>query len=78
MNQQGTMANDSSAAQVVYVCPMHKDVRQSAPGKCPKCNMDLMPEGTRFGMLRHMVRSPMMIGVVIVAVAAVAAVLLLR
>jgi heavy metal-binding protein len=20
-----------------YICPMHASVRQSAPGKCPKC-----------------------------------------
>lgn len=38
----------------VYRCPMHSDVRQANPGKCPKCNMDLLPEGTRFMMLRHM------------------------
>ena len=53
-----------------YICPMHADVREQAPGKCPKCRMDLMPEGTRFGMLRHMVKNPVMLiimGVVMVA-----------
>ena len=43
----------------IYVCPMHSDVRQPNPGKCPKCGMDLLPEGTRFGMLRHMMSSPL-------------------
>ena len=43
----------------VYFCPMHSDVRQPNAGKCPKCGMDLLPEGTRFGMLRHMMSSPL-------------------
>jgi len=45
----------------VYLCPMHRDVRQQGPGKCPKCGMDLLREGTRFGMLRHMTKSPLML-----------------
>ena len=31
------------------ICPMHSGVRQSWPGKRPKCGMDLLP-GTRFGL----------------------------
>jgi|SRR3989338_738542 len=27
-----------------YVCPMHPEVRQSQPGKCPKCGMTLTME----------------------------------
>lgn len=27
----------------VYTCPMHPKVRQSGPGRCPKCGMDLVP-----------------------------------
>lgn len=42
----------------VYFCPMHTEVRQAAPGKCPTCGMPLLPEGTRFGLLQHMIRSP--------------------
>jgi len=42
-----------------YVCPMHKDVRQASPGKCPKCGMALLPEGARFGMVRHMMSNPL-------------------
>jgi len=26
-----------------HVCPMHPEVRQMGPGRCPKCGMDLMP-----------------------------------
>ena len=43
----------------VYTCPMHKDVRQAGPGKCPHCGMALLPEGTRFAMLRHMFSNPL-------------------
>ncbi len=25
----------------VYTCPMHPEVRESAPGRCPKCGMAL-------------------------------------
>jgi len=24
-----------------YYCPMHPEIVQSSPGKCPKCGMDL-------------------------------------
>ena len=43
----------------IYVCPMHGDVRQQGPGKCPKCGMALLPEGTRFALLRHMASNPL-------------------
>src|SRR5216117_1028879 len=29
----------------MYTCPMHPDVRQPAPGSCPKCGMALEPVG---------------------------------
>jgi hypothetical protein len=57
----------------VYLCPMHAGVRQPGPAKCPKCGMDLQPEGTRFGMLRHMVKSPAMIIVMVAIMAAIMA-----
>src|SRR5262249_1388397 len=31
-----------ATAEKVYECPMHPDVRQSTPGKCPKCGMQLL------------------------------------
>jgi hypothetical protein len=33
--------------------------------------MDLLPEGTRFGMLRHMTRSPLMLVIMAVAMIAI-------
>ncbi|MDO8263810.1 MAG: heavy metal translocating P-type ATPase [Gallionella sp.] len=29
---------------VMYTCPMHPEIRQPAPGSCPKCGMALEPE----------------------------------
>lgn len=49
-----------------YLCPMHAEVRQPNVGKCPKCGMDLLPEGTSFAMLRHMVKNPMMLMIMVV------------
>lgn len=28
----------------IHTCPMHPEVRQEAPGNCPKCGMPLVPE----------------------------------
>ena len=35
--------NDDHGAMgsTVYTCPMHPEIRQSYPGKCPKCGMTL-------------------------------------
>jgi Heavy metal binding domain len=57
----------------VYRCPIHSDVRQQNLGKCPKCGMDLLPEGTRFGMLRHMISSPLHIVVMVALMATIMA-----
>ena len=32
------------SAAVIYTCPMHPEVKESAPGKCPKCGMTLEPK----------------------------------
>jgi Heavy metal binding domain len=53
---------------------MHASVRQSEPGKCPKCSMDLLPEGTRFAMLRHMTKSPLTIVIMVAVMLAIMAV----
>ena len=29
---------------VIYVCPMHPDIREKSRGTCPKCLMDLVAE----------------------------------
>ena len=63
----------------LHSCPMHREIHQSAPGKCPKCGMDLLPEGTRFGMLRHMAQSPLMLTIMVaIMVAAMAAFMMMR
>jgi rubrerythrin len=31
------------AAKQLYTCPMHPEVISDQPGKCPKCEMDLVP-----------------------------------
>jgi RND family efflux transporter MFP subunit len=32
----------STASGDLYVCPMHPEVQQHGPGRCPKCGMDLV------------------------------------
>lgn len=34
----------ANGAQVLYVCPMHPEIRQPLPGSCPLCGMALEPE----------------------------------
>ncbi len=34
-----------AAREAHYTCPMHPEVRQGAPGTCPKCGMALEPAG---------------------------------
>jgi len=31
------------APAATYTCPMHPEVRETAPGRCPKCGMALEP-----------------------------------
>ena len=33
----------STQPAAAYMCPMHPDVMTTEPGKCPRCNMDLVP-----------------------------------
>lgn len=67
----------NTGPQATYLCPMHADVRQPGPGKCPRCGMDLLPEGTRFGMLRHMAKSPVMFAVMAVTMLVVMALIMM-
>jgi Heavy metal binding domain len=63
-----------------YYCPMHPNVQQLNPGKCPHCGMALLPEGTRFAMLRHMMSNPthMVIMAALMAGLMAAAMMLMR
>ena len=40
----------------IYTCPMHPDVQQERPGKCPKCGMQLVPKN-RDGAANEMERA---------------------
>lgn len=41
---QAVKAEIPAGAEVMYICPMHPQVRQSKPGNCPICGMTLEPE----------------------------------
>lgn len=69
--------NQEQSAGKTYFCPMHPEVRQPKPGKCPNCGMDLLPEGTRFAMLRHMTKSPTMLVVMLVVMVVIMAMVLM-
>ena len=34
-------ANEEQAT--IYTCPMHPEIRENKPGRCPKCGMNLEP-----------------------------------
>jgi hypothetical protein len=36
---------DEKEKPMTYTCPMHPEVHQNQPGKCPKCSMELAPAG---------------------------------
>ncbi len=38
-------ATPESPEETVYSCPMHPEVKASAPGRCPECGMELLREG---------------------------------
>ena len=42
----GTTSSPSAphSSPLSYTCPMHPEIRQAAPGSCPKCGMALEPE----------------------------------
>jgi P-type Cu+ transporter len=62
----------------IYLCPMHSDVREANPGKCPTCHMDLVPEGAKFGMLHHMAKSPMVIAAMAAVMLVIMAFIMMR
>lgn len=39
-----SMPAASEKGDVIYTCPMHPEIKQNSPGKCPKCGMNLVPE----------------------------------
>jgi Cu+-exporting ATPase len=43
LNPEATKSQDV-APGTIYTCPMHPEIREKAPGTCPKCGMALEPE----------------------------------
>ncbi len=37
-------AQSFSEKKIIYTCPMHPEVKQSTPGRCPGCSMELIQE----------------------------------
>ena len=37
----------NAQTKVIYTCPMHPEIRQAGPGKCPKCGMALVKKTIR-------------------------------
>jgi hypothetical protein len=60
-----------------YYCPMHSDVHAVGGGKCPHCHMDLVPEGSKLGIVRHMLGSPLHLAVMIALMLAIMAALMM-
>lgn len=46
-------AEPASIGETIYTCPMHPEVQQNGPGKCPKCGMDLVPKREDGGAREH-------------------------
>jgi hypothetical protein len=68
---------DISNSGSTYICPMHPSVRQSSPGKCPKCGMALVPESARFALLRHMTSNPVHLVVMALVMLAVMSIVMM-
>ena len=45
MQRENASHGEHGAPATEYTCPMHPEVRQAGPGKCPKCGMFLEPVG---------------------------------
>lgn len=49
----GSSTTTGDAGATVYSCPMHPEVRQPAPGRCPKCGMTLVPTPPATPAMNH-------------------------
>ncbi len=63
----------TSSSTPAYYCPMHASVLRPLPGNCPECGMALVPEGARFGLLRHIFSNPMHVAVMLALMIAIVA-----
>ena len=53
-----TRQQPSAQAVLIYTCPMHPEIRQPAPGNCPKCGMALEPVEPADQVERHRIHLP--------------------
>lgn len=44
---------DAGRPSTEYVCPMHPDVHQAGPGRCPQCGMNLVPTPSEHHQHQH-------------------------
>jgi hypothetical protein len=42
---QAFVAEEAEPVATQYSCPMHPEVVSPKPGRCPKCGMELVPDG---------------------------------
>src|SRR5687768_3469102 len=42
-------ASGAQAEGAIYTCPMHPNIRQPSPGRCPICGMELVPASSAGG-----------------------------
>jgi len=45
LRMMGNPPPEDGAADQEHTCPMHPEVRQRGPGRCPECGMNLVPMG---------------------------------
>ncbi|HEV3409828.1 MAG TPA: heavy metal-binding domain-containing protein [Chthoniobacterales bacterium] len=51
--KEGAQQTSSSSDTPEFICPMHPEVKQSKPGKCPKCGMALVPKDSASQLHAH-------------------------
>ncbi len=56
---QGATVSEKMEVSSLYTCPMHPEVKQQAPGNCPKCGMALEPMGVSAPAARTEYTCPM-------------------
>jgi len=39
--------------EIIYICPMHPEIRQDKPGMCPECGMNLVPVKKKKDYMEH-------------------------
>ena len=42
-----SMKDDGKGGEIIYIRPMHPQVRKNEPGRCPACGMELIPSAAK-------------------------------